>query len=46
MSVRGVLIRIDSTDSLCEADVTSPKTPSMLKKDYFDLGRGEFEFEM
>lgn len=42
MSVRGVLIRIDSTDSLCdlaEAVPTpkTPKTPIMLKTDYFDV---------
>lgn len=38
MSVRGVLIRFDSTDSLCEqqVEVSSPRSPNLLKSDYFD----------
>lgn len=37
MSVRGVLIRFDSTDSLCEqAEMSSPISPNLLKADYFD----------
>lgn len=44
MSVRGVLIRIDSTDSLCEAtEMISPKSPNLLKSDYFSGSiRGNF----
>lgn len=39
MSVRGVLIRFDSTESLDEhtADlVSTPKSPNFLRADYFD----------
>lgn len=40
MSVRGVLIRIDSTDSLCDqAEMISPKSPNILKSEYFDTVR-------
>ena len=44
MSVRGVLIRFDSTDSLCEqAEMSSPRSPSILKSEYFDSNiRGTF----
>lgn len=40
MSSRGVLIRIDSTDSLCDqAEMISPKSPNILKSEYFDTVR-------
>lgn len=45
MSVRGVLIRFDSTDSLSEQTTPdiltpTPRSPNFLRSDYFDGGHG------